>query len=56
VSVCLSMCVSSRRYGQLGHGSLESELQPRLVEALAGMPMQAVAAGGWHSASVSGEG
>ncbi|XP_009278730.1 PREDICTED: RCC1 domain-containing protein 1 [Aptenodytes forsteri] len=40
-------------HGQLGHGSLESELQPRLVEALAGMPMQAVAAGGWHSASVS---
>ncbi|XP_049669448.1 RCC1 domain-containing protein 1 isoform X2 [Accipiter gentilis] len=41
------------RHGQLGHGTLESELQPRLVEALAGVPMQAVAAGGWHSASVS---
>ncbi|RMB94141.1 hypothetical protein DUI87_28946 [Hirundo rustica rustica] len=41
------------RHGQLGHGLLESELQPRLVEALAGVPMQAVAAGGWHSASVS---
>ncbi|KAK4821481.1 hypothetical protein QYF61_020695 [Mycteria americana] len=41
------------RHGQLGHGSLESEVQPRLVEALAGVPMQAVAAGGWHSASVS---
>ncbi|KAJ7424897.1 RCC1 domain containing 1 [Pitangus sulphuratus] len=32
---------------------LESEAQPRLVEALAGVPMWAVAAGGWHSASVS---
>uniref|UniRef100_A0A8C5U0E9 RCC1 domain containing 1 n=1 Tax=Malurus cyaneus samueli TaxID=2593467 RepID=A0A8C5U0E9_9PASS len=41
------------RHGQLGHGTLESEPQPRLVEALAGVPMQAVAAGGWHSASVS---
>ncbi|XP_069654869.1 RCC1 domain-containing protein 1 isoform X3 [Haliaeetus albicilla] len=41
------------RHGQLGHGTLESELQPRLVEALAGVPMQAVAAGGWHSASIS---
>ncbi|XP_032556326.1 RCC1 domain-containing protein 1 [Chiroxiphia lanceolata] len=44
------------RHGQLGHGTLESEPQPRLVEALAGVPMWAVAAGGWHSASVSGEG
>ncbi|XP_064578248.1 RCC1 domain-containing protein 1 isoform X2 [Zonotrichia leucophrys gambelii] len=41
------------RHGQLGHGQLEAELQPRLVEALAGVPMRAVAAGGWHSASVS---
>ncbi|XP_074693557.1 RCC1 domain-containing protein 1 isoform X2 [Strix aluco] len=41
------------RHGQLGHGTLESELQPRLVEALAGVAMRAVAAGGWHSASVS---
>ncbi|XP_033921857.1 RCC1 domain-containing protein 1 isoform X1 [Melopsittacus undulatus] len=41
------------RHGQLGHGTLESEAQPRLVEALAGVPMAAVAAGGWHSASVS---
>ncbi|NXV97091.1 RCCD1 protein, partial [Calonectris borealis] len=54
VSVCL--CASPHRHGQLGHGSLESEQQPRLVEALAGVPMQVVAAGGWHSASVSGEG
>lgn len=54
VSVCLSVC--PRRHGQLGHGTLESEPQPRLLEALAGVAMRAVAAGGWHSASVSGEG
>ncbi|XP_057889230.1 RCC1 domain-containing protein 1 isoform X4 [Melospiza georgiana] len=55
--VCLSVRLSVRvcpcRHGQLGHGQLEAELQPRLVEALAGVPMRAVAAGGWHSASVS---
>ncbi|XP_064933010.1 RCC1 domain-containing protein 1 isoform X2 [Columba livia] len=43
------------RHGQLGHGTLESEPQPRLLEALAGVAMRAVAAGGWHSASVSGD-
>ncbi|KFV64931.1 RCC1 domain-containing protein 1, partial [Dryobates pubescens] len=43
------------RHGQLGHGTLESEQQPRVVEALGGVPMTAVAAGGWHSASISGE-
>lgn len=52
----LCPCASPHRHGQLGHGGLESEQQPRLVEALAGVPMRAVAAGGWHSASVSGEG
>ncbi|KAM6409452.1 LOW QUALITY PROTEIN: RCC1 domain-containing protein 1 [Rhynochetos jubatus] len=41
------------RHGQLGHGTLEPEPQPRLVEALAGLPMRDVAAGGWHSASLS---
>ncbi|XP_054025184.1 RCC1 domain-containing protein 1-like [Dryobates pubescens] len=40
-------------HGQLGHGTLESEQQPREVEALGGVPMTAVAAGGWHSASIS---
>ncbi|NXP80379.1 RCCD1 protein, partial [Ramphastos sulfuratus] len=51
--VCLSVC--PHRHGQLGHGTLESELQPRVVEALGGVPMTAVAAGGWHSACISGE-
>nr|XP_047902277.1 RCC1 domain-containing protein 1 isoform X2 [Anser cygnoides] len=49
----LCPCASPHRHGQLGHGGLESEQQPRLVEALAGVPMRVVAAGGWHSASVS---
>lgn len=40
-------------HGQLGHGGLTSEEQPRAVEALWGMPMSRVAAGGWHSVCVS---
>ncbi|XP_053437892.1 RCC1 domain-containing protein 1 isoform X2 [Nycticebus coucang] len=41
------------RHGQLGHGSLEAEPEPRLLEALQGLPMAEVAAGGWHSVCVS---
>ncbi|XP_053128422.1 RCC1 domain-containing protein 1 isoform X3 [Hemicordylus capensis] len=41
------------RHGQLGHGGLESLEEPRLLEALQGLPMGVVAAGGWHSAAVS---
>ncbi|NWR52521.1 RCCD1 protein, partial [Regulus satrapa] len=52
----LSVRLCPCRHGQLGHGLLEPELQPRLLEALAGVPMRAVAAGGGHSASVSGKG
>uniref|UniRef100_A0A8C0IR85 RCC1 domain containing 1 n=1 Tax=Chelonoidis abingdonii TaxID=106734 RepID=A0A8C0IR85_CHEAB len=44
-----SRCV----HGQLGHGGLEPVSEPRLVEALDGMSMGDVAAGGWHSVSVS---
>ncbi|KAM6342378.1 LOW QUALITY PROTEIN: protein unc-45 homolog A-like [Podargus strigoides] len=47
------LCEDYVRHVQLGHGTLQSELQPRLVEALASVPMQTVTAGGWHSASVS---
>uniref|UniRef100_G3SZF2 RCC1 domain-containing protein 1 n=1 Tax=Loxodonta africana TaxID=9785 RepID=G3SZF2_LOXAF len=43
----------SGRHGQLGHGTLEAELEPRLLEALQGLPMAEVAAGGWHSVCVS---
>ncbi|KAM5291210.1 RCC1 domain-containing protein 1 isoform 2-T2 [Glossophaga mutica] len=41
------------RQGQLGHGTLEAEPEPRLLEALQGLPMAEVAAGGWHSVCVS---
>ncbi|XP_026168133.1 RCC1 domain-containing protein 1 isoform X2 [Mastacembelus armatus] len=40
-------------HGQLGHGSLTSEEEPRAVEALWGMPMSCVATGGWHSVCLS---
>ncbi|KAK3558314.1 hypothetical protein QTP86_014701, partial [Hemibagrus guttatus] len=39
-------------HGQLGHGTLVSEDEPRAVEALWGVPMKYVAAGGWHSACI----
>ncbi|XP_028264396.1 RCC1 domain-containing protein 1 isoform X2 [Parambassis ranga] len=40
-------------HGQLGHGDLTSEEEPRAVEALWGMPMSSVASGGWHSVCIS---
>ncbi|XP_062276379.1 RCC1 domain-containing protein 1-like isoform X2 [Scomber scombrus] len=40
-------------HGQLGHGGLTSEEQPRAVEALWGMAMSCVATGGWHSVCIS---
>lgn len=43
------------RHGQLGHGTLEAEPEPRLLEALQGLRMAEVAAGGWHSVCLSGE-
>lgn len=43
----------SGRHGQLGHGDLESLLEPQRVEALHGLPLGEVAAGGWHSACIS---
>ncbi len=36
-------------HGQLGHGSAESEARPRIVEALEGIRITALAAGGWHT-------
>lgn len=40
--------------GQLGHGTVTSEDSPRLVMALDGMKIVKIAAGGWHSAAISG--
>uniref|UniRef100_A0A1B6LQS4 Uncharacterized protein n=1 Tax=Graphocephala atropunctata TaxID=36148 RepID=A0A1B6LQS4_9HEMI len=42
--------------GQLGHGELEDEEEPRLVEALAGLVVVAVACGGWHSCALTADG
>ncbi|XP_043536408.1 RCC1 domain-containing protein 1-like isoform X1 [Chiloscyllium plagiosum] len=46
----------SGRHGQLGHGGVEDEAEPRIVEALHGLAMAEVAAGGWHSVSSSASG
>jgi len=39
--------------GQLGHGTLCNEENPRLIMALDGMKIIKIAAGGWHSAAIS---
>lgn len=41
--------------GQLGRGLLVEEQGPEVVPALEGIKIQFVAAGGWHSAAISGE-
>ncbi|XP_034936896.1 protein RCC2 homolog isoform X2 [Chelonus insularis] len=42
--------------GQLGHGDLEDCDEPRLIEALAGLNIMKVSAGGWHSGVITSEG
>jgi len=44
------------RHGQLGHGGIENELVPRLVEALAGKKVVGAAAGIDHTAAWTEEG
>ncbi|XP_057183449.1 RCC1 domain-containing protein 1-like isoform X1 [Triplophysa rosa] len=46
----------SGSHGQLGHGHLTSQEEAQVVEALWGVQIAAVSAGGWHSASVSAGG
>ncbi|XP_041693947.2 RCC1 domain-containing protein 1-like isoform X3 [Coregonus clupeaformis] len=46
----------SGSHGQLGHGDLSPQEEPRAMEALLGMPMSTVAAGGWHSVCTSAGG
>ncbi|XP_064465939.1 uncharacterized protein LOC135377460 isoform X2 [Ornithodoros turicata] len=41
-------------HGELGHGTLDSEGAPKVVEALEGIYIRKIAAGGWHSAALSG--
>ena len=41
--------------GQLGRGLIVEEQSSEVVPALEGIRMQFIAAGGWHSAAISGE-
>ena len=43
------------RRGQLGHCDLEDCDEPKLVEALAGLKVKQISAGGWHSAVITSE-
>ncbi|CAL1296197.1 unnamed protein product [Larinioides sclopetarius] len=42
--------------GQLGHGSIENQETPVLIEALDGLKIHSISAGGWHSAAISDSG
>ncbi|XP_044271958.1 RCC1 domain-containing protein 1 isoform X1 [Tribolium madens] len=42
--------------GQLGHGCLDDELEPRFVEALGGIKIEVIESGGWHSCALSKDG
>ena len=44
------------RYGRLGHGDQQSQWQPKLVEALAGLRVVAVSAGAFHSLALTADG
>ncbi|XP_072880880.1 RCC1 domain-containing protein 1-like isoform X1 [Hemitrygon akajei] len=44
------------RHGQLGHGGVEDEADPRIVEALHGLVVTELAAGAWHSVCSSASG
>ncbi|XP_048828381.1 RCC1 domain-containing protein 1-like [Brienomyrus brachyistius] len=46
----------SGSHGQLGHGELVGETEPRVLEALWGVAMAGVAAGNWHSVCISSGG
>uniref|UniRef100_A0A914WR58 Uncharacterized protein n=1 Tax=Plectus sambesii TaxID=2011161 RepID=A0A914WR58_9BILA len=50
----LTFGIGSR--GELGHGAVASEQQPKVVDALADVRIVAIAAGGWHSAAVTDDG
>lgn len=39
--------------GQLGHGTIENQDKPLLLEALDGIKMKSISCGGWHSAAIS---
>lgn len=39
--------------GQLGHGTIENQEVPLLLEALDGIHIKSISCGGWHSAAIS---
>lgn len=41
------------RRGQLGHNELENCDDPKLIEALAGLKIVQISAGGWHTAVIT---
>eukprot|EP00947_MAST-08B_sp_MAST-8B-sp1_P004455 g4455.t1 len=43
-------------FGRLGHGNTEDQDVPKLIEALSGMRVCAVSAGGWHSLFLTEDG
>lgn len=47
------MCYNFCSRGQLGHGDLDDKLEPTLIDALAGLKISHIAAGGWHSCALS---
>ncbi|VDK86815.1 unnamed protein product [Litomosoides sigmodontis] len=49
-----SMGTGSR--GELGHGTVECEQQPKLVESLTPLTIIQVACGGWHSVALTDDG
>ena len=44
------------RYGLLGHGDEKNQLEPKMIEALRGLRVVAIAAGGMHSMVLTDEG
>ncbi|KAG8223575.1 hypothetical protein J437_LFUL003039 [Ladona fulva] len=54
--ICTVFSWGSGRRGQLGHDMLEDEDSPREVDALSGLNVKSVAAGGWHSVAITATG
>ena len=42
--------------GQLGHGDILPRTEPQIIQALAGLPMKAIACGNWHCLALSQSG
>uniref|UniRef100_A0A0R3RI71 RCC1 domain-containing protein 1 n=1 Tax=Elaeophora elaphi TaxID=1147741 RepID=A0A0R3RI71_9BILA len=49
-------CMGTGSRGELGHGTLECEQQPKLVESLTSLTVVQIACGGWHSVALTDDG